>query len=97
MFDGIITIKPPVNILKKGISLWSSSMVGFFLHSKLPYKLVDSVAHRLWGNMGLSKVYLHDKGYYIFKFNSLVDRDIVLASCPWHIASKLLILQPWKE
>lgn len=73
------------------------SLVGYFLHSKLPYKLVEPIARRLWGNKGLSKVFLHDKGYYIFKFQSIADKDNVLASGPWHFASKLIILVPWKE
>lgn len=47
--------------------------------------------------MGLSKVFLNDKGYYIFKFQSIADRDNVLASGPWHFASKVIILKPWKE
>lgn len=47
--------------------------------------------------MGLSKVILHSKGYYIFKFHSVAERDNVLASGPWHFASKIIVLQPWKE
>lgn len=70
--------------------------MGYFLHSKLPYKVVEPIARRLWGNMGLSKVFLHDKGYYIFKFNSVLDRDNVLAAGPWYFASKAIFLQPWK-
>lgn len=47
--------------------------------------------------MGLSKVFLHKKGYYIFKFLSIADRDNVLASGPWHFSSKVIVLQPWQE
>lgn len=95
--DGCILIKPPVEVLKRGNNLWSSSIVGYFLHSKLPFKVVEPIARRLWGNMGLSKVFLHSKGYYIFKFHSIADRNNVLASGPWHFASKVIVLQPWKE
>lgn len=59
--------------------------MGFFLSSKLPYKVFKPIASRLWGNLGLSKVFLHDKGYYIFNFNSLADRDNILATGPWHV------------
>lgn len=91
-----ILVRPPAEVLLRGNQLWASSLVGYFLHSKLPYKVVEPIARRLWGNMGLSKVFLYDKGYYIFKFNSVLDRDNVLAAGPWHFASKAIFLQPWK-
>lgn len=95
--DGSILIKPPMDFLERGNQSWSSSLVGYFLHSKLPFKVVEPIAKRLWGNRGLIKVLLHSKGYYIFKFNSDADRDNILASGPWHFASKVIVLKPWKE
>lgn len=85
------------NCFERGNQSWSSSLVGYFLHSKLPFKVVEPIAKRLWGNRGLIKVLLHNKGYYIFKFNSDADRDNILASGPWHFASKVIVLKPWKE
>lgn len=95
--DGPILVKPPTDVLKRGNQLWSSSLVGYFLHSNIPFKVVEPIAKRLWGNMGLTSVFLHSKGYYIFKFKSVSARDNVLASGPWHFASKVIVLQPWKE
>lgn len=94
--DGSILVKPPVDALLRGNKLWSSSLVGYFLHSKLPYKVMEPIATKLWGNLGLLKVFLHDNGYYIFKFKSVTDRDNILASGPCHFASKVMVLQPWK-
>lgn len=41
--DGIISIRPPPEVLNKGRELWSNSLVGYFLHSKLPFKVVEPV------------------------------------------------------
>lgn len=71
-------------------------LVGNFLHFKLPFKLVEQHAFKWWGNLGLQKVFLHEKGYYLFKFDSVAPRVGVLAGGPKHVASKLLLLQPWK-
>lgn len=95
--EGSVMVKPSIVVLKLGLNKWSTSLVGHFIHSKLPFKLVETSAKKLWGTLGLSKVYLHDKGNFIFKFNSVSDRDNVLATGPWYIASKLLFLQPWQE
>lgn len=97
MEDGNIIVKPPIDMLKRGNQIWSSSLVGYFLHSTLPYKVVEPIARRLWGHLGLSKVFLHGKGYYIFKFNSITELDRVLASGPWHFVSKIIVLQKWQE
>lgn len=97
MENGNILVQPPDDMLKRGNQIWSSSLVGYFLHSSLPFKVVEPIARRLWGNLGLSNVFLHNKGYYIFKFHSKSDCDNVLASGPWHFVSKTIVLQKWQE
>lgn len=86
-----------MDILKKGTINWNSSLIGHFLHSKLPFKVVEPAAMRMWGNYGLQKVLLHEKGYYIFKIKEPADRDNVLALGPWYISNRLIKLQYWKE
>lgn len=95
--DGNILVKPPSDVLKHGNKLWPTSLVGYFLHSNLLFKVVEPIARRLWGNLGILNIFLHSKGYYVFKFKSASDRDSVLASGPWHFSSKVIVLQPWKE
>lgn len=95
--DGVISIKPPSVVFKRGLELWSNSLVGCFLHSKLPFKVVEPIDQKLWGSLGLSKVLLHEKAYYIFKFNSAEERDNILALGPWYISNKQIILKHWKE
>lgn len=97
LVDGAVTIKPPIDILKKGNSQWSTSLVGFFLHSRLPFKVVEETAFKLWNQYGLQRVYLHEKGFFIFKFQDSSARDNVLALGPWYFANKLLTLKYWKE
>lgn len=97
MENGDILVKPPDDMLARGNLIWSTSLVGYFLHSNLPFKVVEPIAKRLWGNLGLTKVFMHNKGYYIFKFKSSTDRDNILASGPWHFASKVIVLQKWQE
>lgn len=92
--DGVISIRPPLEVLRKGKDMWCNSLVGYFLHSRLPFKVVEPIVQKLWGSMGLSKVLLHEKGYYIFKFNSA---DNVLALGPWYISNKQIMLKHWKE
>lgn len=95
--DGPITIKPPAEVLQKGNNLWNNCLVGSFIHSRLPFKLVEESVQKLWGSLGLQKVFLQDKGYFIFKFSNPEERDNVLALGPWYISNKLIYLKHWKE
>lgn len=65
--NGQITIKPPAEVLQLGNNLWNSCLVGSFIHSRLPFKLVEESVQKLWGGLGLQKVFLQDKGYFIFQ------------------------------
>lgn len=97
MEDGPITIKPPAEVLQLGNNLWNSCLVGSFIHFRLPFKLVEDSIQKLWGSLGLQKVFLQDKGYFIYKFSNPEERNNVLALGPWYISNKLIYLKHWKE
>lgn len=96
MINGKVMIQAPDDILIKGSSVWSTSLVGFF-HARMPFKVVKEIALRIWGKYGLQKVFLHANRYFIFKFQNESNRDNILALGPWYIANKLVTLKPWKE
>lgn len=43
--DGDITVCPPDDMLNRGNKLWASSLVGYFLHSSLPFKVVEPITN----------------------------------------------------
>lgn len=49
--DRIVTVKPPIEMLQRGNQIWSSSLVGYFLYSSLPFKVVESA---LLGGFGVT-------------------------------------------
>lgn len=94
---GTLRIRPPSEVLLLGNSLWNSYLVGSFLNSRLTFKMVEDTVHKLWDKFGLQRVFLQDKGFFVFKFSSPQERDNVLALGPWYISNKLLCLEQWKE
>lgn len=59
--------------------------------------MVEEAVRSLWDKFGLQRVFLQEKGFFIFRFSLSEDRDNVLAMGPWYISNKLLCLKPWKE
>ncbi|KAK1396970.1 hypothetical protein POM88_006833 [Heracleum sosnowskyi] len=94
--DGPV-VRPPKDFILASQKVWNNSLVGYFLGSSLPFKLIEEEAKRLWIHLGFLKLYMVKKGFYVFKFNSEVDRNKVLAAGPWHFKRNQIILQPWYE
>ena len=70
--------------------------MGNFVEKKLPFTLVNNVATRIWGKVGLEKTLATDTGFFFFKFSSTIARDEVLEGGPWHIAGQPIILRKWQ-
>ncbi|KAK1356326.1 hypothetical protein POM88_049582 [Heracleum sosnowskyi] len=94
---GIPTIRPPKEFLVENQKEWNTSLVGYFLGSNLPFKMVEEEAKCLWLHLGFLKMYMVKKGFYVFKFNSEIDRSRILAGGPWHFKRNQIFLQPWFE
>lgn len=45
--DGNILINPHVDVLRRDNQRWSFTLVDYFLHSTLPYKVVEPLERRL--------------------------------------------------
>ena len=70
--------------------------MGNFVENKLPFTLVNNVATRIWGKVGMEKTLATDTGFFFFKFSSTIARDEMLERGPWHIAGQPIILQKWQ-
>lgn len=92
-----VTISPPRDVLLKGSENWSSCIVGKFFSSRLPFKMVEEAANKMWNKHGLLKVFIYGKDGFLFKFSSVAERDNVLALGPWYIFNKALLLKAWHE
>lgn len=95
--DGSATINPPHSFLVATIKQWDSSLIGHFVGGSFSFKFVREQAMKLWGNLGLAKVFFNSKGYYTFKFNTIVEKDKILALNVRNIGGKPLYLLPWIE
>lgn len=42
------------------------------------------------------RILFYDKGYYIFMFHAIVDRDLVMKAGPYTYHNKPFILKNWK-
>lgn len=50
---------------------------------------------RQWHCAKKPDIYLHEEGYFIIRFESVIERDRILSSGPYSIANRPTILKPW--
>lgn len=49
LVDGVLTVKPPLEVLQRGMKLWHTSIISSFHHSRLPCSVVEPVVRKIWG------------------------------------------------
>ena len=94
--DGRIKVSPPIEVAEEGSAVWRNTLVGYFIGKRLPYQVVNSIAHKIWGKFGLMEVLTSDNGIFLFKFDSFQDACAVLDKAPWHMANRPLVLKLWQ-
>jgi hypothetical protein len=94
--NGRVKVRPPVEVAIEGSEEWEASLVGYFVEKRLPFPVVNSVVQKIWSWFGLREVLSSEKGFFIFKFDSVEHACEVLERGPWHIVNKLLVLKRWQ-
>ncbi|GAB2212716.1 hypothetical protein Droror1_Dr00020697 [Drosera rotundifolia] len=75
---------------------WETSLIGYVIGDKILFKVMEGFVRNQWREVRLLEIFLHDKGYYIFKFNSKEDMTRVLEG-NWFIYYKPFILRDWSH
>ena len=64
---------------------------------KLPFPMVNKIAHVVWDGKGLEDVILQANGVYFFRFTTAEHLNDILAQGQWHFAHCPVILQRWYD
>lgn len=94
--DGKINVKIEEIDIKAQESYWKSALIGYMIGDNPYMNSMDNYVTNVWGFVSKPRYMLHDEGYYIFKFNTIEECDLVLKSGPYTYHNKPFILQNWK-
>ncbi|OIT08591.1 hypothetical protein A4A49_18405 [Nicotiana attenuata] len=73
-----------------------NGLIGYVLGDSPYEKSMENYVTNVWSFVAKPKNLYHDEGYYIFQFQSIEDRDLVLHAGPYTYHNKPFILQQWK-
>ena len=64
--------------LKKVVLFGNPPLLANFVGLKLLFRVVKSIANRIWGSLGLLEVLSSNNGFFIFSFNSVIHASAIL-------------------
>ncbi|KAL2896887.1 Phenylalanine--tRNA ligase alpha subunit [Bienertia sinuspersici] len=77
------------------VDYWKPSIIGFVVGANPPGVVMDGFFRRIWKQQGIDKVITIDKGMFLIRFQSMENRDKVLAMGRVFFDYKPVILKAW--
>lgn len=80
--------------LKDGCNKWKSALIMYVVGFTPTIAALKAYFTRSW-TVALPEIFKHDDGFFILKFASQSDRNLVIANGPYSYNSRPVILKPW--
>ncbi|XP_019230721.1 PREDICTED: uncharacterized protein LOC109211625 [Nicotiana attenuata] len=94
--DGKVVVKIVEDDIKTQKEVWNSALIGYVLGDTPYVRSMDNYVSTVWNFVAKPKILYHEEGYYIFKFQTIEDRDLVLQSGLYTYHNKPMILRNWE-
>lgn len=72
---------------------WKKALIGYVIGGAPPFKEMLRFVYGVWNFVSTPQIYLHDEGYYIFRFDSDEDKARVMQQEPFTFNNRPLILK----
>ncbi|KAJ9539134.1 hypothetical protein OSB04_031867 [Centaurea solstitialis] len=95
LFVGLVRVVLSVELAKKAVLRYNSTMYGYFLGPRVPFMVVKQSVTRSWGKFGLVDVMMNANGVYFFKFNDEGGCNQVIEQGPLFIRNAPLFAFRW--
>ncbi|XP_019248485.1 PREDICTED: uncharacterized protein LOC109227745 [Nicotiana attenuata] len=96
MIDGTFVVQIEEEDTRAQEESLKNALIGYVLGDNPYEKSMENYVTNVWNFVAKPKILYHDEGYYIFQFQSIKDRDLVLHAGPYTYHNKPIILQHWK-
>ncbi|OIT40013.1 hypothetical protein A4A49_51747 [Nicotiana attenuata] len=95
--DGKIVIQIEESDVRELKDYWENALIGYVL-GYTPYeRSMVSYVETAWDFVTKPQILYHQDGYYVFRFNTMEDKDSVVQVGPYTYHNKPFILQNWER
>ncbi|KAI0502609.1 hypothetical protein KFK09_017564 [Dendrobium nobile] len=81
--------------LTEGKSLWTTGLIGYSLGLRPYYERLLKAMQKLWTLKGSMTLLSLADGFFLLKFSTVEDLELILEGGPWFLLGKQFILQRW--
>ncbi|XP_058755867.1 uncharacterized protein LOC131628790 [Vicia villosa] len=78
------------------VRYWESALIMYVIGSDLSMHTVKQFMEKNWNFVKLPEMFFNDEGYFILRFHSVDDKDLVLMKGPYTIRNMAMLLRDWK-
>ncbi|XP_019235091.1 PREDICTED: uncharacterized protein LOC109215473 [Nicotiana attenuata] len=93
--NGEKIIELDTNEIDRETMKWQHAIVLYVMGESPSIGMLDQFIATQWNFISKPKIYFHNDGYFVVKLNSMEDKDAVLASGPYMIRNKPIIVKAW--
>lgn len=83
--NGYVEIEIKEDDITSEVRYWETTLVMYAMGEYLSMNTVKNYTIKMWNFVKLLEMYYHDDGYFILRFNSHNDMDVVLMKGPYSI------------
>ncbi|XP_058776403.1 uncharacterized protein LOC131650721 [Vicia villosa] len=94
--NGEIEVSIDTQDIASELQYWENSLVMYVIGEDLSMNAVRKFMLNMWNFISLPELYYNNEGYFIIRFNSKSDRDMVLVRGLYTIHRKPMFLHEWK-
>ena len=96
MVEGQIEIEIEDEDIESEIRYWENALILYVLGGDLNMNTIKNFMERNWNFVQLPNLYYHDDGYFLLRFKSHDDMEVVVMKGPYTIRSMPVVLKEWR-
>ncbi|CAK8532570.1 unnamed protein product [Lathyrus sativus] len=93
--EGEIEVDIEDSDVESEVKYLESALIMYALGRELSINAVKNFMSKFWNFVKLSNIFYHEKGYFLLKFHSFRERDMVLMRGIFTIRNPLMVLKEW--
>ncbi|KAJ9539038.1 hypothetical protein OSB04_031771 [Centaurea solstitialis] len=89
------SIAIPIDLAREAAKAYHTTIVGYFLGSRIPFPIVHRCLRNAWGKFGFNDVMMNNNGFFFIKFNDKGGSTRALEEGMIMIRNAPLFVGPW--
>ncbi|CAK8572288.1 unnamed protein product [Lathyrus sativus] len=94
--DGEMEIQIEEEDVEKEVKFWEFALIMYVLGVDLSMNAMKQFMSKTWNFVKLPDMFYNEEGYFILRFHSFQDKDLVLMKGPYSIHNRPMMLREWK-